>query len=1403
MDLLKEEIAAAASELMKAEIAVIKEPSNEALKDDVAEKKRIKQDLITLLAGYQDQEDIDRTETNWSDASEDEDTLINPFLSSPARIGNVSQQNSSKLRLNLPKFDGTFKKSPSIFLSTVEKALTVNQVPKKDWITYLGSLLLNEDRLWYAKFVETQEDVLTWVRVKELLVNKFTKRNQHLYALRDLSKIQQGISESSESYSSRFLNLMFDANMEENDASVLLFFETGIKPFLKKTYCGLTVAYGITTITEAINLLKTIDSDTTYDSFCTHCKRKGHTIDACWSKTKTTLGKRKLTNGMNSPYKSDGLRPPYKGSGMDSPNKSVTCWSCKEVGHYSNACPKRHKINMVSSDFQTPFYVNVRVNDLPCEALIDSGADISCLDIEIAKKLDLVLSPYEKPIYFANSIVRDLSSTEVKIDCGNFSTVSKVLVFNITSSSQVLLGRDLMEKFGMEIRGIPLPVSPQFEENDGIKFDDELSVEDVSRVTPQEITVINQGIKPALESNKQLIRAYLCTLPYGEIFLDTGDAAPVNRRQYPIPIKMKKAVKDKIESWLDIGTISKAPIESPWNSPLIAVPKKDDSGNYTGVRLCLDTRGLNSILQDVQYTLPLVKEIFDKISGFKIASRLDLADSFNQLPLNGKDRIKTTFTFEGKRYMFNGAPFGVKTLTSHLQRILSILLEPFSEFCIHFVDDIIVFSSNIESHITHLNLVIAALNSANFVLRIEKCLFGFVKISILGHIVSGDSIQADSNKLSAFSKMVKPSTGKQLESFLGVTGYLRDYIPLYSRIAAPLEAIRKVKGSLKSVWKSEHDDAIDNFKKILSSPPVISAPDFTKEFHISTDASINGVGAVLFQKIGTETKYNAFASSSLNKSQRNYPITKLELLAVVFAVRKFRNWIWGSHFTLYTDHMSLVYLFTLKAKENRMISNWADELLEYNFTVVHIPGIKNILPDALSRIFYNSVMMVESLHEKPYVELKRFIKERFNKIDPSIIDRESILTKEHIINHQGADQLFKQIFHNGFYWDTLRADCEKLVSNCRECLSFNVTRKGYHPLTAITAKYPFDHIAIDLFGPFKPSENGYTFVLLITDIATGFVVLRALSTKSAFHTAERLYQVFCDFGFPKILQSDNGTEFVNQIVKSLLELEGVSHRLITPYHPEANGAAERNVSLAKTLLFKICNGDFSNWESFLPAVQIGLNARISSRHKSSPFTLFFGRKLNSLTDYSGTQSDLLTTDELIKKNFAMTNVVYSAISDSTKEYYEKVNKTFNKSRKLIEPYVHGDIVMMINFNKTRKQQEKYVGPYEVIDIDSNGAYTLQDMTGEVLPTKVASKHLKKVRNPQLPDSEVFEVEEILKHKGRGDSRRYFVSWKGYGPEENSWIPVSNFNTMEIIDEYHKSNAAPSNRGTARVLRRNK
>ena len=215
--------------------------------------------------------------------------------------------------------------------------------------------------------------------------------------------------------------------------------------------------------------------------------------------------------------------------------------------------------------------------------------------------------------------------------------------------------------------------------------------------------------------------------------------------------------------------------------------------------------------------------------------------------------------------------------------------------------------------------------------------------------MSGRERTVDPKKLSALKTMPIPQTGKQVSALLGFVNYLRDYIPNYAMIAAPLEKLRKVK-RIGSRWDDSCQKALERFRDVLSSAPVLEFPKDGEQFKVSTDASQLGVGAVLYQVYDDKNHYISFVSTSLNKSQRNYSATRRELLSIIFALKRFYYYLFGTHFELHTDHNSLTYLFTQK-HSNYMMLQWFDTLISFSFSVVHCPGIIHVLPDALSRLY--------------------------------------------------------------------------------------------------------------------------------------------------------------------------------------------------------------------------------------------------------------------------------------------------------------------------------------------------------------------------------------------------------------------------------------------------------------------
>jgi transposase InsO family protein len=241
--------------------------------------------------------------------------------------------------------------------------------------------------------------------------------------------------------------------------------------------------------------------------------------------------------------------------------------------------------------------------------------------------------------------------------------------------------------------------------------------------------------------------------------------------------------------------------------------------------------------------------------------------------------------------------------------------------------------------------------------------------------------------------------------------------------------------------------------------------------------------------------------------------------------------------------------------------------------------------------------------------------------------RQNLLEKEHLMGHFGAEALIQALKNKGINWPGMTVQAQAFVKKCLQCQRHTVQRKGYHPITAITASMPGDHYAIDLAGPFATTDRGNHYLFVLVDICTRFCQLKAITDKSAAVVATALMDVCCSFGFPRILQSDNGSEFVNSLITEIKKHAGFEHRLITPYHPQANGTAERWVGMAVKAIIKRCNGVRRDWDLYVMSTQLALNLKVSARHHSTPFSLMFARTANGFGNFFASHDLTGTFDE--------------------------------------------------------------------------------------------------------------------------------------------------------------------------------
>jgi hypothetical protein len=391
---------------------------------------------------------------------------------------------------------------------------------------------------------------------------------------------------------------------------------------------------------------------------------------------------------------------------------------------------------------------------------------------------------------------------------------------------------------------------------------------------------------------------------------------------------------------LDQGVIE--PAQSPWASNLVLVKKKDGT-----LRCCVDYRQLNSVTRKDAYPLPRTDMCLDAMSGAKWFTTLDLRSSYHQVQLDPRDADKTAFICREGSFRFLTMPFGLCNAGATFQRLMDVIMMGLNfEVCLVYLDDIVVFSADLDQHLVRLRQVLERLKNAGLKLKPSKCEVMRRSVEFLGHIVSEAGIGPHPKKISDVLDWPVPVCLRELRAFLGLCGYYRRFVKGFSHIAAPLYALTE-KGRTFT-WSEACQVAFDELKQHLTTAPILAMPIDNAPFVLDTDASDLAIGAVLSEVIDGEERVIAYANRRLTRSEANYCVTRRELLAVVYFMKYFRHYLLGRRFTVRTDHAALQWLRRIPEPIGQQ-ARWIGILEEFEYTIVHRAGSKHGNADAMSR----------------------------------------------------------------------------------------------------------------------------------------------------------------------------------------------------------------------------------------------------------------------------------------------------------------------------------------------------------------------------------------------------------------------------------------------------------------------
>ena len=788
--------------------------------------------------------------------------------------------------------------------------------------------------------------------------------------------------------------------------------------------------------------------------------------------------------------------------------------------------------------------------------------------------------------------------------------------------------------------------------------------------------------------------------------IDVKPNVQAQQTYHRLPIGMESRVENEIEELLKKGIIRES--NSSWNSPIVVVRKP----NSKDLRICLNYRKLNNVTMRPTYYIPDSAQIFDSLEGAQYFSTIDLSNAYYQCEIEEDHKQYTAFNTRMGKFEFNRMPFGLCGAPFTFQNMMSVVLKEENwKTCVIYLDDILIYSNNLEDHLHNVRTVLEKIENAGLKLSPKKCHFFTDQVKFLGHTISKEGLQTDPDKISKIRNWPIPKTIADLRSFLGFCNYYRKFMHGYANIAASLERAlsgldkRKSEKTMTIDWSNEMTNSFNELKMKLCSPLILTLPKPNCQFILDTDASFYGIGAILSQIQGNEERVIAYASRRLTKHEQSYCITRKELLSVFYFTKYFRQYLLGRNFKIRTDHKALTWLMNWKEPNTTQFCHWIAELEVYDFTIEHRKGTDHVNADFMSRI--TDCEQCEIKHVDPKkkrnVKIELFPRANMIKLDSNSkgYDKKILLQQYHDdLGHIGITKMTELMLRN-YSWTNIRNDIQEYVNNCHSCAQRKISIAKGRPMLHITATKPLEKIMIDIAGPLTASRNGYRYILGIIDVYTRFVMLipiRSLESSAIIKILKSRWIPL--FGTPDIVVSDSAYNLNSSLLNDMLDEYGIQKVSTSPYHSQSNGIIERTFRTVKDMVFSTINQYGIDWVEALPLVEIGIRSSKHSQLKISPYEALFGKMPN--------------LPQFIPENYNLENLDMGQYLKELERRRKRIDnklKGINKekdNKSMINLFKIGDLVMVKCLPKIKLgvSEPRYEGPGHIVKIVDKKSYVI-------------------------------------------------------------------------------------------------
>lgn len=1266
--------------------------------------------------------------------SDDEDDVI-PEQRRPMRKSAFSFKDIEE---SLDKFDGENQKDVKQWIEDFEAQSEIFGWGDLERLVYARRLLTGAAKLYASCELRPK----TWIQLKNGLEKEFEIKVNSALIHKKLSETKKKRDETFREYCYRMIDIAAPGKIET--AAVVTYIVDGIHD----TTTNKLFLYSANTISELKEKIRVYEEATKKDS-----SNKTTTKEKDDEKKKHSDRKSSKSDRSNRCFNCGSGE--HLSHSCPDKDKGPKCFKCDSFGHKSASCSKnvdkdKKKDEKVSSCVlivpnRTRVKKEIVINNKSVVASFDSCSDITAVQQSALKRYNFgkMKRIEDFPFDGVGSSNRALGYLEVKVEADNEIYDDYCFVIQDQEGlPEVIIGLTLINQTESMIiteNGITLKkLQPKPKLNDINKTNEAeeecalhpmcaLILENQSNV-PELTHIRNKEVKAAVEKLVTEYKPMKTKESPIELKIILNDETPIYQRARRLPPKMKETVSNQVKEWIELKVIK--PSTSDFAANVVPVPKKDNT-----TRVCVDYRLINRKIIKDRFPLPVIDDQIDALEGARVFSVLDLENGFFHVPIAPESRKYTSFITSDGQFEFLRAPFGLCTSPNVFMRFVNKIYTELiaNGTVVPYMDDVIIPAATEEEGLQKLKAVLKVASEYGLNIKWKKCKLLQRKIEFLGYEIEDGKLRSAVAKTIDVKNYKEPKNAKQLDRFLGLTGYFRKYVSGYAFIAKPLKDITRQ--NVKFEFGTAQKLAFEKLKEIITSRPVLIMHRYGVETEVHTDASKFGLGGILFQRSNDDNQMHPvrYWSRKTTDAEQKWISYELEVLAVVEALYVWRVYLQDYPFKVITDCKAFADAMD-KKETSPKIARWAMRLQKYDMKVVHRSGSQMKHVDALSRCHIIQLNgLIDSLkrnqqkddHLKPIIDI---INEKgsyenymlsnellYYKVD----DEKRLVVPEKMqfeIIKQAHDQghfktkKMEEIIKREFYIPKLKEKIERFVHNCVTCILTD--RKAgkqegmLHPIPK--EDRPLTTLHLDHLGPMESTRKNYKHILTIVDAFTKFVWIFPVKSTTSEETMKKLQLLTATFGNPSRVITDKGTAFTGSMFKDFCRDENIEVVHTTTGVPRGNGQVERIHRVIISVLAKLSIENPEKWFQHTEKVQQFLNKTHQRAIGMTPFELLFGVPMKTKEDV---QMKEIIEQEVIESFVEEREQLRERAKVQILALKEENKRTFNAKRKPATQHEVGDLVAIkrTQFGSGLKLHSKNFGPYKVVKSKGNDRYEVQKL----------------------------------------------------------------------------------------------